>query len=488
MDGNSFAFLDDIYISNSICSATVICNDGGFRCLLSKECINGTMFCDRKRDCSEGSDEHNCNYNSKNSIVFGSSEYPQSPSCGINANKTNSKLKNSSNDHPAMQIKSLDKDKIQNDAKNIKNDARCAIFSSVCTCIISDPSLRFKSLSWKECSSIKAVFYLFFELQNLTCLEVSLPNNQLFSIYYFNIVDSNISTIEIMKKKMTTLQHITIRDSIVENLTITQGNNASEQLQTLQLINCTIKRIIDFSSNVIPFIKEGDFNESTSLQILKLQGNLIEYISGNTFKDMISLYLLDLSSNLITKIRKNYFIALKNLNYLYLNYNRINDIDAMAFSNLISLYTLDLSYNDITHFEAGLFLALEYLEYLYIHKNRIKAVDGMFWGLFDLKVLKVDAFSICCAKPRSRNDVHCVAPINEIASCEHLINAPVLNVGIWYIAFLATVGNMIAMICSISTFRTSSFAYFIFSRNLSVADFLMGIYLFIIAITNLIGW
>ncbi|XP_061186987.1 G-protein coupled receptor GRL101-like [Saccostrea echinata] len=129
---------------------------------------------------------------------------------------------------------------------------------------------------------------------------------------------------------------------------------------------------------------------------------------------------------------------------------------------------------------------MEHLEDLFIQSKSILSVNGMFWGLFNLKFLKVDEFSICCATPRSRNDLQCFAPINEIASCEHLISAPVLNVVIWYIAFLATIGNMIAMICSISTFRTSSFTYFIFSRNLSVADFLMGVYLYIIAITNLI--
>ncbi|XP_062615152.1 G-protein coupled receptor GRL101-like [Saccostrea cucullata] len=244
--------------------------------------------------------------------------------------------------------------------------------------------------------------------------------------------------------------------------------------------------MIDLSSNEITIIEKGDFRESTSLKILKLQNNLIRDIMDHAFKDLISLFFLDLSNNSITFVSLHHFISLKNLRYLFLNYNRINVIHAKAFSNLIALHTLDLSFNNMRYFAEGQFFGMESLQNLYLQNNRIFSVNGMFWGLFNLKFLEVDEFSICCAKPRSRNHLQCVSPVNEIASCENLISAPVLNVAIWYIAFLATVGNIIALICSTSTFKRSSFAYFIFSRNLSVADFLMGIYLYIIAITNLV--
>ncbi|XP_061195208.1 G-protein coupled receptor GRL101-like [Saccostrea echinata] len=135
----------------------------------------------------------------------------------------------------------------------------------------------------------------------------------------------------------------------------------------------------------------------------------------------------------------------------------------------------------------GIFSELESLEKLYIQNNKIVSVEGMFAGLFSLKFLQVDFFSICCAKPRNYYDVTCVAPQNEISSCEQLISVPVLNVIIWYIAQLATFGNLIALIYNIISFSSgSSFTYFFLSSNLSLADLLMGVYLYIIAVVNLI--
>ncbi|XP_062570284.1 G-protein coupled receptor GRL101-like [Saccostrea cucullata] len=147
---------------------------------------------------------------------------------------------------------------------------------------------------------------------------------------------------------------------------------------------------------------------------------------------------------------------------------------------------LDLSNNKITHFSDGIFLHLENLQILYIQNNEILPIPGMFRGLFNIKWLHVDVFSICCAKPQSINVVKCVAPQNELSSCDQLINVPILNVGIWYIALLATFGNIVAFISSFTTFQKTTISYFTFCRNLSVADFLMGLYLYIIAIMNLV--
>ncbi|XP_062569354.1 G-protein coupled receptor GRL101-like [Saccostrea cucullata] len=129
---------------------------------------------------------------------------------------------------------------------------------------------------------------------------------------------------------------------------------------------------------------------------------------------------------------------------------------------------------------------MENLENLFLHNNDIMSIKGMFLGLFNLKFLKVDVFSLCCAKPRSIYEVECVAPQNTISSCEQLISVPVLSVVIWYMAFLATFGNIVALISNLTTFKDkASIEYLILSFNLSIADLFMGIYLYVIAIVNL---
>ncbi|XP_062602655.1 G-protein coupled receptor GRL101-like [Saccostrea cucullata] len=246
-------------------------------------------------------------------------------------------------------------------------------------------------------------------------------------------------------------------------------------------------KLVDLSYNDIEVIRSKDFKRSYYLQEIRLQSNRVRNIEDNALKDQISLCLLDLSNNSLSYVNQHMFRSLTRLNYLFLNSNKISFIHKKAFFNLKKLYTLDLSNNDITHFGDELFLNLENLENLFIQNNDIISVKDMFLGLFNLKLLKVDVFSICCAKPRSVFEVQCVAPRNEISSCENLISVPILNIVLWYIALFATFGNIIAFLYSITKFKKRfSFAYFVFCRNLNIADLLMGIYLYIIATVNLI--
>jgi hypothetical protein len=64
---------------------------------------------------------------------------------------------------------------------------------------------------------------------------------------------------------------------------------------------------------------------------------------------------------------------------------------------------------------------------------------------------------------------------------------PALSVTIWYIALLAAFGNIVVLLYNLHSFKsTTSKKYSIFTINLSIADFLMGIYLYIVAITNVL--
>ncbi|XP_061170413.1 G-protein coupled receptor GRL101-like [Saccostrea echinata] len=100
--------------------------------------------------------------------------------------------------------------------------------------------------------------------------------------------------------------------------------------------------------------------------------------------------------------------------------------------------------------------------------------------------MEVSSYTICCAKPNSIYNVKCIAPVNEISSCENLIADPVLSAAVWYIALMAIFGNMTVFLHFASNFKSNEEgAYYILTINLSCAEFLVGVYLYIIAIINL---
>ncbi|XP_048778316.2 G-protein coupled receptor GRL101-like [Ostrea edulis] len=244
-------------------------------------------------------------------------------------------------------------------------------------------------------------------------------------------------------------------------------------------------RIVDLSHNFLTrYIHHGE-----EVQVLYLQHNLLSAMVESgipILNSYVKLKVLNISDNRITELKHGDLFS-RELLYLNLRRNLIYTIDQDAFSSTKKLVFLDLSGNRLSRISSGTFLPLESLQELYIQENDFQVYDGMFNGLKSLQLLQVEYFSICCANPRTANELQCIAPVDGISSCENLINVPVLSVTIWYIALLATFGNFLVLLYNVYNFKNmSSKKYTIFTINLSLADFLMGVYLYIVAITNLI--
>ena len=96
-----------------------------------------------------------------------------------------------------------------------------------------------------------------------------------------------------------------------------------------------------------------------------------------------------------------------------------------------------------------------------------------------------DAFTLCCVRPPSLSEDKCVSPKNEFTSCDDLMRNELLRVSIWTNGIAAFIGNIIVLIIRFYVERENRCkTYSIFVSNLSIADFLMGIFLIIIAITD----
>ncbi|XP_062593760.1 relaxin receptor 1-like [Saccostrea cucullata] len=242
-------------------------------------------------------------------------------------------------------------------------------------------------------------------------------------------------------------------------------------------------RVVDLSYNVLAAYSHS----YSSVEVLYLNNNRLQSAWRASYlpDQDDNLRTVDLSYNYITVIHEGDLLS-SNLIYLNLSRNLIHTVEARAFSSTTSLITLDLSYNEISQIIDGTFSPLGDLKELFLQGNPFQVVDGMFTGLYNLQMIQVRHYTICCAKPNSKYKVNCITPGNEISSCENLIAAPVLNVAIWYIALIAVFGNVLVLIYHLINLKNKRAGVnSILMIGLSFADLLMGIYLYVIAITNL---
>lgn len=307
-----------------------------------------------------------------------------------------------------------------------------------------------------------------------------LRNCNIQNTYTTNYVKSSFIDLSHNKLKSFTVsdrtQILLIRNNLLETVVRPYAVTFNTSLKTL-----------DMSFNKIIMLGQGDFTYFFNLLYIDLKSNNISWMHDEIFLELTNLRYLDLSNNLIQTIKQTHFVNLESLQYLYLQKNLLSSIDLESFYSLKNLLVLDMSNNKLTSLKGMYFRNLKELRYLYLQNNKFQVSEGMFDGLSSLQVMQVDFFSLCCAKPRNVYDIVCIAPGNEISSCSNLIAVPILNVGIWYIALFAAFGNLVVFCYKlVYQKRQSAQAHFIFTTNLNWADFIMGIYLFIIATANLV--
>ena len=233
-------------------------------------------------------------------------------------------------------------------------------------------------------------------------------------------------------------------------------------LRNQQFLSLSNLRILDISFNNIQTLISGTFSGLENLESISLLGNPIDQIDVGAFQDLIHIGILDLSGAKLTSIQPGTFDGLANLHTLNLSLNQIERVDGNSFQNLGILRLLDVRENQILTFDEKIFTGLDSLELLY-----------------------TDSFTFCCLRPSSVTDYNCYPPRDEFSSCDDLMREEVLRAFLWIIGFLAFLGNTAVLILRLYFQRSSLMrTYGIFVTNLGIADFLMGIYLIILAIAD----
>lgn len=263
-------------------------------------------------------------------------------------------------------------------------------------------------------------------------------------------------------------------------------------IMSLQTLNASHGDLTNDFSIHAAMVEDVSYNRlqtyslSMRVKYLYLANNNLSSVPRSTSREIkIVLRYLDLSGNWIVHLQKDSLSRLFDLCFLNLSSNDMLTIEENSFYNLGKLLTLDLSKNRLTHLARAHFDGLSELKDLCLSGNNIVIISDMFAFLHNLQYLQVDTFGLCCAKPTHGKYVSCESPEHEISSCENLIDVPILTVGIWYIALMAFFGNFFVSSYRLLTIskRTVS-SQTILTLNLSLADLLMGIYLFILAGAN----
>uniref|UniRef100_A0A2C9LU80 G-protein coupled receptors family 1 profile domain-containing protein n=1 Tax=Biomphalaria glabrata TaxID=6526 RepID=A0A2C9LU80_BIOGL len=125
------------------------------------------------------------------------------------------------------------------------------------------------------------------------------------------------------------------------------------------------------------------------------------------------------------------------------------------------------------------------LETLNIENVEMRNIqENFFRGLTIKSELRASDYKLCCPQilnPNISAD-KCHAPVDVISSCKHLVGDILKRITIWTVGLITLVGNGIVLVYRIGWNREIfKKAYGLFVSGLAVSDFIMGVYLLLIA-------
>ncbi|XP_012936600.2 G-protein coupled receptor GRL101 [Aplysia californica] len=222
--------------------------------------------------------------------------------------------------------------------------------------------------------------------------------------------------------------------------------------------------------------------------------------------DLTSVIYLDLSDNFLQDSHlTSLFSALDSVRYLHLSHNRC--LRRVEIPWLKKLAVLDLSFTGITFFKlhprfrnlntlnlkgtqitrltAHQFPESLKISQLDLRLNSIKHLEKDSLSGLIINKLWADSYKLCC--PQLRVVVtECLAPSDPFSSCANLMEGFTSRTLLWVSGVLAVAGNLLVVAHRLVLDRSSlRLAYGQFVAHLSLADFLMGVYLLTIASADL---
>ncbi|KZC08539.1 Relaxin receptor 1 [Dufourea novaeangliae] len=243
----------------------------------------------------------------------------------------------------------------------------------------------------------------------------------------------------------------------LESLKVNQNRITIADLSDLE--GCSNLSFINLSDNQLTS-KTLKLPHLPALHEISMQKNMIKTIDENTFRNLEQLEELNLAFNKITSLPLNVFRPLKNLTRLELGYNELHNLPMAVLSPLTRLHSLDLEDISLDSFEKNAFDVFQQLDYVYFKK-----------------------FHYCATyAPKAQR---CRPSSDGVSSLSHLLDKTLLRAAVWVISCVTCMGNVLVL-WGRFTAKDENRVLTIIIRNLAVSDTLMGIYLFVIAVADMI--
>ena len=251
----------------------------------------------------------------------------------------------------------------------------------------------------------------------------------------------------------------------------------------LHLVNL---HYLNLERNKISLLPLGVFSCLRSLLNLLLNDNHLQRLEPGIFLGMTKLETLYLSRNMIQVLESRTFDGLVNLQFLYLSGNNLQSLSENAFlvqGGIFVEHTCRTNKN-FTLQERNTIMAMETqktLKLVSLTENDL--IDFSFQSFKDLinVSVEVDHDWLCCFL----EDSHCVVPNRErkttnFLTCNRLLPNPIAMVLLLIFGCLAVIGNVSVIIWQLCS-KAHKKVQPLLITNLAIADFLMGIYMLIIA-------
>ena len=255
-------------------------------------------------------------------------------------------------------------------------------------------------------------------------------------------------------------------DELDSNFYLIHLRLARCQLKTIPRKSFGNLRTLDLSDNSLSVVKLKSFLSMKNLRVLILAGNPLVKVVADAATQPVHTRLksLDLSRTHIATFNSTIFANFCNLKELNLSNSALTCVTPEGFGTTPDLEVLDLRGNALETYP----------------------ID-MLKALLSLREVFADDFKLCCQAtlPDDFDTDRCHAPSDDIASCEDLLRLDVYRVFLWAFALLAVVGNAGSFVARFYL-QSDSFqsSFNVLVTNLSVADFLMGVYLAMIGVAD----
>ncbi|XP_072176083.1 uncharacterized protein [Diadema setosum] len=248
--------------------------------------------------------------------------------------------------------------------------------------------------------------------------------------------------------------------------------------------------MLNMQNNSVTYLESGTFRGLYHLKFLWLGDNDVIRLDEGCFRDLRSLTFLDLGGNPLTELKESQFADLgSSLERILLKNTNLTVLNATLFSGIDTrLVRLNLRETKVHTLERGTFGNMSHLEDLVFSSFLTTPLyPEVFDGLHSLKAMYVYDPRLCCLAP---NSATCVVeiPTHPLFTCRKtFLQNSTIKTFIFILGISALFGNGIVIFIRLQSKSSSDMARVqsTLITNLAASDFLMGVYMFILAIMDI---